>query len=172
MAKTPAGVYDLLNQLWTPAREVALREAADLQATIDKEGGNFKLEAGDWRYYTEKVRKARFDLDEQALRPYFKLDNVRAGRVLRREQAVRPHVHAAARPARLPPRGEGVRGEGRDGSHLAVFYTDYHPRPGKRVGAWTGGMRGSVACATARWSARSSPTSATSRGRPATSRRC
>ncbi len=50
-----------------------------MQAMIDKDGGSFKLEAGDWRYYTEKVRKARFDLDEQMLRPYFTLDNVVQG---------------------------------------------------------------------------------------------
>jgi peptidyl-dipeptidase Dcp len=68
MAKTPAKVYALLQQLWTPAREVALKEAAAQQEIIDDEGGAFRVEPSDWRYYTEKVRKAKYDLDEQALR--------------------------------------------------------------------------------------------------------
>jgi peptidyl-dipeptidase Dcp len=143
MAKNPAGVYGLLNQLWTPARNVALKEAADLQATIDKEGGNFKLEAGDWRYYTEKVRKARFDLDEQALRPYFKLDNVLQGAFTVANKLY--GITFTPRPE-LPVYNPDVKAyevKDADGSHLAIFYTDFHPRPGKRVGAWTGRMRGS-----------------------------
>jgi peptidyl-dipeptidase Dcp len=144
MAKTPAGVYNLLNQLWTPARAVALKEAADLQAMIDKEGGGFKLEAGDWRYYTEKVRKAKFDLDEQALRPYFKLDSVVQGAF-----AVANKLYGITFTPRpdLPvyhPEVKAYEVKDANGDHLAVFYTDYHPRPGKRTGAWSGGMRGSA----------------------------
>ena len=137
MSKTPAGVYNLLNQLWTPARSVALKEAADLQASIDKEGGNFKLEPGDWRYYTEKVRKARFDLDEQALRPYFKLDNVVQGAF-----AVANKLYGITFTPRpdLPvyhPEVKAYEVKDANGDHLAVFFTDYHPRPGKRTGAWS-----------------------------------
>lgn len=143
MAKNPAGVYGLLNQLWTPARNVALKEAADLQAMIQKEGGTFKLEAGDWRYYTEKVRKARYDLDEQALRPYFKLDNVVQGAF-----AVANKLYGITFTPlpNLPAYHQDVKAyevKDANGDHLAVFLTDYHPRPGKRVGAWTGGLRGS-----------------------------
>jgi peptidyl-dipeptidase Dcp len=143
MSKTPAGVYKLLNQLWTPARTVALKEAADMQAMIDKAGGSFKLEAGDWRYYTEKVRKARFDLDEQALRPYFKLDNVVQGAF-----AVATKLYGITfTPLKdVPVYHPDVKAyEVKDvnGDHLAVFLTDYHPRPGKRTGAWTGRLRGS-----------------------------
>jgi peptidyl-dipeptidase Dcp len=143
MAKTPAGVYRLLNQLWTPARNVALKEAADLQASIDKDGGNFKLEAGDWRYYTERVRKARFDLDDQALRPYFKLDNVVQGAF-----AVANKLYGITFTPlpNLPvynPEVKAYEVKDANGAHLAVFLTDYHPRPGKRTGAWTGRLRGS-----------------------------
>ena len=110
------------------AREVALREAADLQAAIDKEGGQFKLAAGDWRYYTEKVRKARYDLDEQALRPYFKLDNIVQGAF---DVANRLYgITFTPRPD-LPVYHAEVKAyevKDRDGSHLAVFYTDFHPR--------------------------------------------
>ena len=143
MAKAPAGVYGLLNQLWTPARNVALREAADLQAMIDKEGGNFRLEAGDWRYYTEKVRKARFDLDDQMLRPFFKLDNVVQGAF-----AVANKLYGITftRLSNVPvyhPEVTAYEVKDANGEHLAVFLTDYHPRPGKRTGAWTGRLRGS-----------------------------
>jgi peptidyl-dipeptidase Dcp len=143
MAKTPAGVYNLLNQLWTPARKVALKEAADMQAMIDKEGGTFKLEAGDWRYYTEKVKKARFDLDEQMLRPYFKLDNVVQGAF-----AVANKLYGITftKIPNLPaysPEVTAYEVKDANGEHLAVFLTDYHPRPGKRTGAWSGRVRGS-----------------------------
>jgi peptidyl-dipeptidase Dcp len=142
MAKTPAGVYNLLNQLWTPARNVALREAADLQAMLEKDGGNFTLEAGDWRYYTEKVRKARFDLDEQALRPYFKLDNVVQGAFA---VATKLYGITFTPLPNLPvyhPEVTAYEVKDVNGEHLAVFLTDYHPRPGKRTGAWTGRLRG------------------------------
>ena len=143
MAKNPAGVYGLLNQLWKPAREVALREAADLQAMIKQEGGDFTLAAGDWRYYTEKVRKAKYDLDEQALRPYFQLDNVLQGAFYVAKRLY--GITFTARPD-LPVYNPEVKAwevKDADGSHLAIFYTDYHPRPGKRVGAWTSRFRGS-----------------------------
>ena len=100
MAKTPDRVYGLLDQLWTPARAMAGKEAADLQAAIQADGKDFTLEPWDWRYYSEKVRKARFDLDEQALRPYFELEQRARGRVLRRQQALRHHLHAARRTCR------------------------------------------------------------------------
>ena len=143
MAKTPAGVYGLLNQLWTPARNVALKEAADLQATIDKDGGSFKLEAGDWRYYTEKVRKARFDVDDQALRPYFELDHVVNGAF---EVAHKLYGITFTPLPNLPvynPEVKAYEVKDANGAFLAVFLTDYYPRPGKRTGAWTGRLRGS-----------------------------
>jgi len=69
----------LLNQLWTATVPVAKQEASELQALMNKDGKNEKLEGWDWRYYAEKLRKAKFDLDEQELRPYFSLNNVREG---------------------------------------------------------------------------------------------
>ncbi len=141
MAKTPDGVFKLLNQLWTPARQVALKEAAALQAMMDKEGGKLKLEPWDWRYYTEKVRKEKYNLDEQELRPYFQLDKVREGAfyVANRLYGIR----ITPRPD-LPvynPEVKAFEVQDADGSHLGVFYTDYHPRPGKRVGAWSSRYR-------------------------------
>ena len=141
MAKTPDKVYALLNQLWTPARAMALREAADQQALIRSEGGTFTLEAWDWRYYQEKVKKARFDLDEQALRPYFKLDNVRQGAFYVANKLY--GLTITPRPD-LPvyhPEVQAFEVKDADGSHLGIYYTDYHPRPGKRVGAWSSTFR-------------------------------
>jgi len=141
MAKTPDKVYALLTQLWTPARAMALREAADQQALITRDGGAFTLEAWDWRYYQEKVKKARFDLDEQALRPYFKLDNVRQGAFYVANKLY--GLTFTPRPD-LPvyhPEVQAFEVKDADGSHLGVYYSDYHPRPGKRVGAWSSTFR-------------------------------
>lgn len=141
MARTPHRVYDLLNQLWTPARRVALEEAAAMQELIKKDGGTFRVEPWDWHYYTEKVRKARYDLDDQALRPYFELEKVRDGAFYVANQLY--GLTFAARPD-LPvyhPEVKAFEVRDADGSLLAIFYTDYFPRPGKRVGGWTSRFR-------------------------------
>jgi peptidyl-dipeptidase Dcp len=141
MAKVPAKVYGLLDQLWTPALGVAHKEAVDIQAAIKASGQEFKLEPWDWRYYSEKVKKARYDFDEEALRPYFKLDNVREGAfyvanrlygITFTERTDIPKYHPEVRTFEV---------KDADGSHLGVFMTDYHPRPGKRGGAWSGRYR-------------------------------
>ncbi|MCK4495543.1 MAG: peptidase M3, partial [Candidatus Aminicenantes bacterium] len=77
MAKKPENVYKLLNQIWVPALKKAKQEVKELQEMINKEGGNFELQPWDWWYYAEKVKKAKYDLNEEMLRPYFKLENVR-----------------------------------------------------------------------------------------------
>ena len=141
MAKVPANVYGLLKQLWPPARAMAVREAAVLQEAAKAAGATFAIEPWDWRYYTEKVRKARYDLDEQALRPYFELDKVREG-VFHVANALYG-LTFVPRPD-LPsyhPEVKAFEVRDRDGSHLGIFYADYHPRPGKRVGAWSSRFR-------------------------------
>jgi len=137
MAKTPAGVYGLLDRVWTPAVAAARREAAALQAQIDQSGGGFKLEPCDWRYYAEKERTARYDLDEEALRPYFKLENVRDGAFY---VANRLYGLTFTERPDLPVYNPEVRAfevKEADGTHVGIFYSDYHPRPGKRGGAWS-----------------------------------
>ncbi len=137
MARTPAQVYGLLDRLWAPAKALAAREAADLQSAIRADGQSFTLEPCDWFYYTEKVRKARYDIDESELRPYFALDNVRAGAF---EVAHRLYGITFTERKDLPVYHPEVRAfevKDADGTHLAVFYVDYHPRPGKRGGAWS-----------------------------------
>ncbi|MCX6638507.1 MAG: M3 family metallopeptidase, partial [Acidobacteria bacterium] len=142
MAKEPAKVYALLNQLWEPALNVAHKEAKDLQAMIKEQGRDFKLEPWDWRYYAEKVKAARYDLDENQVRQYFQLDNALQGAfyVAKRlygltfiERKDIPKYHGEVRTFEV---------KDADGSHLGVFLIDYHPRPGKRGGAWSSRYRG------------------------------
>jgi peptidyl-dipeptidase Dcp len=79
MAKNSENVYKLMDEVWAGALPTAKKEVSEMQAIIDKEGGNFKLEAWDWWFYAEKLRKQKYDLDEEAIRPYFAVENVRDG---------------------------------------------------------------------------------------------
>ncbi len=136
MAKTPENVYELLDKLWKPALARAVAERDAMQAMVDAEGGNFKIASWDWWYYAEKVKKAKYDFDDSVLRPYFELDNVRKGAF---ETATRLFGITFEERFDLPKYHDEVRTfevKDRDGSHLAVYYVDYHPRPGKRNGAW------------------------------------
>ena len=79
MAGNPQTVYDFLDEIWQAALPVAKSEAEEMQAMIDSEGGNFKLQPWDWWYYAEKIRKEKYDLDETEMKPYFALENVLEG---------------------------------------------------------------------------------------------
>lgn len=141
MAKTPQAVYELLNKLWDPAVKVAKRERDDMQAVIDKEGGNFKLASWDWWYYAEKVRKERYDLDENELRPYFQMENVRKGVF---DVASKLYGVQFSERKDIPKYLDEVtvfEVKRNDGSHVGILYTDYFPRSGKRAGAWCGEFR-------------------------------
>lgn len=136
MAKTPKAVYDFLATVWEPAVKQAKVEAAELQKLMDAEGKGEKLEAWDWWFYSEKLRKAKYDLDEEQLRPYFKLENVRQGvfdlagklwGLKFKKLDGMPTYHADV---------EMFEVTDADGSLIGVLYTDYFPRPGKRAGAW------------------------------------
>lgn len=141
MAKTPAGVHGLLGKIWPPALANARREVRQLQALIDAEQGGFKLQPWDWAYYTEKLRRARYDLDEEALRPYFPLERVKAGVF---EVAKRLYGITFRELAGMPawhPEVKAYEVLEADGRHVGVIYVDYHPRAGKRPGAWMGYLR-------------------------------
>jgi peptidyl-dipeptidase Dcp len=136
MAKTPKHVYDLLDELWKPALARAKVERDDMQKMIDAEGGNFKLASWDWWYYAERVKKQKYDFDDSVLRPYFQLDNVRKGAF---ETAHKLFGITFEERTDLPKYNDEVRSfevKDKDGKHLAVYYVDYYPRPGKRNGAW------------------------------------
>lgn len=141
MAKAPENVYALLDQLWQPALAQAKTEVAAMQALVEKEGAGFTIEPWDWWYYTEKLRKARFDLDESELRNYFKLENVIDGVV-----TVANRLFGITLEERfdIPTYHEEVKVfevKQADGSHIGLLYTDYFPRASKRGGAWMNSYR-------------------------------
>jgi peptidyl-dipeptidase Dcp len=141
MAKTPARVDAFLNELWQPTLVKAREEAAALQALIDRQGGKFKLASWDWWYYTEKLRQEKYALDDSALRPYFKLDNVRdgifalCGKLYGLKFVEKPDL------PRYHPEVQVFEVQEADGRHTGILYMDFHPRPSKRSGAWSGGFR-------------------------------
>lgn len=141
MAKTPENVLNLLNNLLERSLRVAKRERDEMQMIADAAGGNFKLEPHDWWYYAEKLRKVRYDLDENELRPYFRLDNVRDGAF-----AVANKLYGITftRIENIPlphPDAQAFEVKEADGSHVGVLYMDFYPRESKRQGAWCGGYR-------------------------------
>jgi len=142
MAKTPEAVYELLDDLWHPSLGVAREEAATLQAAIEEDGFDFKLEPWDWRYYAEKVRQARYDVDEQEIRPYFMIDNVIDGAFYVANQLYGIDFTERFDIPTYNPEVRTFVVTDVDGSHLGVFMTDYYPRPGKRGGAWSRRIRG------------------------------
>jgi peptidyl-dipeptidase Dcp len=137
MAKNSVNVYRFLNDLWEPAIKRAKMEVADMQAIIDKEGGDFKLEAWDWWYYAEKLKKEKYALDDEMLRPYFKMENVRKGvfdvasklygiKIIKRDDIQVYDTDVEVFEVRES-----------DGRHIGIFYSDYFLRDGKRSGAWS-----------------------------------
>lgn len=141
MAKTPERVYELLDQLWAPALNTARAEVAAMQALADAEGDAIKLEPWDWWYYTEKVRQQKFNLDENEMRPYFKLENVLEG-----VEMVANRLFGVSLEERfdIPKYHEDVKTfevKRTDGSHVGILFTDYFPRASKRGGAWMNSFR-------------------------------
>ncbi len=136
MVNTPDGVYELLMELWKPAVARAKREVADMQAVIDAEGHDFKFAAWDWWQYAEKVRKAKYDLDEASIKPYLTLDNVLNGAF---DTANKLWGLTFTELTDVPTYHPDVRVwevKDKDGSHLGIFMGDYFTRSNKRGGAW------------------------------------
>ena len=136
-AKTPQAVNDMLGKLAPAAVANAKREAADLQAMINKEGGTFELAPWDWSFYTEKVRKDKFNFDESQLKPYFELDNVLENGVF--YAANQLYGLSFKKRTDLPlyhPDTTTYDVFDADGKQLAIFIADMYARPSKRGGAW------------------------------------
>jgi peptidyl-dipeptidase Dcp len=141
MAKTPEAVRALLERVWTPARARAMADRDALQELAQAEGGNFALAPWDWRFYAEKLRKARFDVDQAEIAPYLSLDNMiaaafdTAGRLFGlafHEQHDVPVWHPDVRVWEV---------RGTDGRHVGLFFGDYFARSSKRGGAWMTTLR-------------------------------
>ncbi|MEG1660606.1 MAG: M3 family metallopeptidase [Bacteroides sp.] len=141
MAKNSENVYQLLNQIWTPALAKAKEELADIQAEIKKEGGDFEAEGWDWRYYFEKAKSAKFNLNENEVRPYFELNHVRQG-MFYVAQKLYGVTFTPIKEIPLPyEEAQAFECKDNDGTHLGVLYLDYFPRASKRGGAWCGAYR-------------------------------
>jgi peptidyl-dipeptidase Dcp len=140
MAKTPEAVHGLLEKVWAPARKRALADRDAMQALIAEEGGNFKLAAWDWRYYSEKLRKRVCDIEEAEVKPYMALD-----------QVIEASFYTANKlfgltfaPVDVPVWHPDVRSwevRGADGGHVGIFLGDYFARPSKQSGGWMGTLR-------------------------------
>ena len=144
MAKNSETVMAFLNNLWNYSLANAKSEAAELQKMMDRDGKGEKLEAWDWDYYTEKLRKEKYDLSDDELKPYFKLDNVRDGAF---NVAGKLYGITFTELEGIPvyhPDVKVFQVKDADDSHLGLFYVDYFPRPGKRGGAWMSNFREQV----------------------------
>jgi peptidyl-dipeptidase Dcp len=141
MAKDPATVMAFLQKLWSPALERARNEAADMQAIIDREKGGFQLASWDWWHYAEKLRQEKYAFDDAVLRPYFSLENVKQGIFVLCDKL---YGLQFAKLEGLPvysPEVQVYEVKEAAGGHVGLLYMDFHPRPGKRGGAWSGGFR-------------------------------
>lgn len=137
MAKTPDAAVKLMNQLATPAVETARREAKDIQDLIDQQKGGFKLEPWDWNFYAEQVRKAKFDLDENQIKPYFEITTVLEKGVF--FAAEKFYGLTFKKRTDLPvyhPDVVTYEVFDHDGKSLAIYYLDFYTRDSKNGGAW------------------------------------
>ena len=137
MAKTPDAAMALLTKMAPATVKRARAEIADMQAVIDKQKGGFKLEPWDWAYYSEQVRKAKYDLDDTQIRPYFELDHVLKDGVF--FAANKLYGVTVKQRTDLPVYDPDVRVWevfDADGSTIGLFYTDYYARESKHGGAW------------------------------------
>jgi peptidyl-dipeptidase Dcp len=140
MAKTPQAVRRLLDDVWGRALTKAGAERAALQAMIAEEGGNFALAPHDWRYYTEKLRKARYDLDEAEIKPYFQLEKM----IEAAFDAARRLFGLSFEPVEADlyhPDARAWNVTDAQGRHVALFIGDYFARPSKHSGAWMTALR-------------------------------
>lgn len=142
MAKTPANAEGLLMQIWCPAVERVKEEVAEMQAIVDKEGGNFKIQPWDYYYYAEKVRRDKYALDEDEVRAYFPLENVRDGIFNMASRLYGVHFTEMPDAPKYNPEVKVYDVTDNDGNHVAVFMTDYFPRASKRQGAWMSEFQG------------------------------
>jgi peptidyl-dipeptidase Dcp len=141
MAETPERVYDLLDQIWEPAIRVASKDRDAFETMMHEDGVEGNFEAWDWRYYAEKVRKARYDLDEEILRPYFEVNAARDGVF---EVANRLYGITFTELPDLPrwhPDQQAFEVREADGSHIGILYMDFFMRESKRGGAWMNSLR-------------------------------
>jgi peptidyl-dipeptidase Dcp len=141
MAATPGRVNNFLGELWEAALPIARQEAEDLQSLIQRDGKDFRLMPWDWRYYAERLRKEKFDLDEEETRPYFSMDNVIEGTFMVINNLWGLEFVRLDDVPSYHPDVEVYQVLDNDGSHLGILYMDNYNRPSKRGGAWMSSFR-------------------------------
>ena len=136
MAKTPDAVYELLNQLWQPALSRAKDELQELQNFVNEEGQNFKIASWDWWYYSEKVRKEKYNLDEEEIKNFFTLDNTIDGIFKTANKLFGLTFEEKFDIELYHPDARVWQVKDGNGSHLGLYIGDYYTRSSKRGGAW------------------------------------
>jgi len=142
MAKTPERAMDLMMAVWKPAVQRVHEEVADMQALVAKEGSTFQIAPWDYRYYMERVRKAKYDLDQNEVKPYLQLDKLReaihwvAGELFNFKFTPAPNVPVAHPDIKVWEVSDKTTGK-----HIGLWYFDPFARPGKRSGAWMNAYR-------------------------------
>lgn len=137
MAKTPDAALSFMRNIVPAATARAEREAKDIQAVIDQQKGDFKVQAWDWQFYAEQVRKARYDLDESQIKPYFELNNVLNNGVFYAANLLYGISFKERKDIPVyQPDVKVYEVFDKDGKSLALFYTDYFKRDNKGGGAW------------------------------------
>ena len=141
MAKTPEAVYELLDQVWKPALAKAKEELADIQEEMKKDGRDFTAEGWDWRYYADRAKRAKYAFDENELRPYLKLENVRDGLFYCANKLYGITLTPIKNVPLPHPEAQAFEVKDSKGKHIAVLFMDFFPRASKRGGAWCGTYR-------------------------------
>ena len=136
MARTPDRAMGLMEEVWKPAVARVHEEVADMQAVADKEGAKITIEPWDYRYYAEKVRKARYDLDENEIKPYLQLEKLREGMFWVAGQLFGFQFSPVSGVPVAQPDIRVYEVKRADGKHVGLWYFDPYARPGKRSGAW------------------------------------
>ena len=142
MAENKKNVYDLLDKLLVAYKPAAEKECAEVQAYADKNGAYFKLQPWDWSYYSEKLKDEKYAVNDEMTKPYFELENVKKGVF---GLATRLYGIKFTKNAQIPvynPEVDAYDVTDENGKFLAVLYTDFHPRDGKRAGAWMSEFKG------------------------------
>ena len=141
MAKTPEAVYELLDQVWKPALAKAKEELADIQEEMKKDGRDFTAEGWDWRYYADRAKRAKYAFDENELRPYLKLENVRDGLFYCANKLYGITLTQIKNVPLPHPEAQAFEVKDAKGKHIAILFMDFFPRASKRGGAWCGTYR-------------------------------
>ncbi|MDR3188712.1 MAG: M3 family metallopeptidase [Prevotellaceae bacterium] len=142
MAQNTANVNSLLGALLDASKPFAQREVAEVQACAERHGASFKLQPYDWSFYSEKLRAEKYSLDDEALRPYYKLDNVLKGVFGLAERLYGVTFKESKEIPVYHPDVRAYEVYDKSGAFLALYYADLHPREGKRSGAWMNEIRG------------------------------